>query len=164
MAEIHQHCFPDAWSIDVFCDYFDRPEWSGVFGFAIMHRDEQLDTHPDIPMGTHLSVHDDMQTDAHETLVGFILGRTIYALNDILTFAVDPLYQGKGLGHALLAAYIDALSCDCLLEVATGNTAAIHLYTRLGFETLMTRRNYYEHPDPAMRDAYVMRLSCGRSY
>ncbi|MES2253103.1 MAG: GNAT family N-acetyltransferase [Pseudomonadota bacterium] len=136
MACIHQQCFPKAWPTETFYDYFDKFEWDGVFGFGI-RLGQDADDSPE--------------------LSGFILGRTLYDLNDILTFAIVPDQHGKGLGRALLAAYLNETSCDCMLEVATGNTAAIHLYTSFGFETIMTRRGYYDDPDPLMRDAYVMR-------
>ena len=130
MAAIHQLCFPDAWPVELFLDYFDKPEWIGVFGFAVDH--------------------------TAGSLAGFIIGRTTYDTNDILTFAVNPAYQGKGVGRILLETYLDAVPCACLLEVATGNTAAIHLYNTFGFEIIASRRDYYDSPDPDMRDAYVM--------
>jgi ribosomal-protein-alanine N-acetyltransferase len=133
MANIHRYCFQDAWSVETFSDYFSKPEWKDVFGFAITHG--------------HTN-------NAH--VVGFILGRTLYDNNDILTFAVDPLHQNQGFGHKLLTTYLKAVPHHCMLEVATGNTAAIHLYTSFGFEIITTRREYYKSQDPAMRDAYVM--------
>lgn len=130
MAAIHRACFPDAWTAELFTDCFTKPEWEGVFGFGIEH--------------------------ASESLAGFIIGRTVFDTNDILTFAVSPTYQGKGVGRTLLKTYLDTISCGCILEVAKGNTAAIHLYNTFGFEIIASRRDYYDNPDPAMRDAYVM--------
>lgn len=130
MADVHQLCFPDAWTMELFFDCFTKHEWEGVFGFGIEHT-------PD-------------------SLAGFIIGRTTFDTNDILTFAVNPAYQGKGIGRALLKTYLNAVSCTCILEVATNNTAAIHLYNSFGFEIIASRRDYYDSPDPAMRNAYLM--------
>ena len=152
MAGIHKLCFPNAWTAETFSNYFDKPEWDGVFGFAV---EQEL---PEHNSRTHnSSAHNSTtQSPSAPPLAGFVLGRTVYNTNDILTFAVAPLYQGKGLGRLLLTTYLDAISCGCLLEVATGNTAAIHLYSTFGFEIIASRREYYDSPDPAMRDAYVM--------
>jgi len=136
MASIHQLCFSKPWSVETFCDYFDKSEWEGVFGFGIA------------------VIHD---MAAAPELSGFILGRTSYDLNDILTFAITPDRHGKGLGRALLTAYLNETACDCMLEVATGNAAAIHVYTLCGFEIVATRLGYYADPDPLLCDAYVMR-------
>jgi ribosomal-protein-alanine N-acetyltransferase len=130
MAAIHALCFPDAWTAELFTDCFTKPEWEGVFGFGIDH--------------------------TTDSLAGFIIGRTVLDTNDILTFAVNPKFQVKGIGRTLLATYLDVVPCGCILEVAKGNTAAIHLYNTFGFQITASRRDYYNSPDPDMRDAYVM--------
>lgn len=145
MANIHGLCFPDAWTEELFFDCFTKPEWDGVFGFGIEQSPELIK--PPHPVSTQ---------STSSLLAGFILGRTTYETNDILTFAVNPAYQGIGIGRTLLTTYLNAVSCACLLEVATSNTAAIHLYNAFGFEIIASRRDYYDSPDPAMRDAYVM--------
>lgn len=153
MAYIHQLCFSDAWTMELFFDYFHNPIWNGVFGFGIEQAHSIVE---------HESLEQESPTQPLTTqttptpLAGFILGRTVYNANDILTFAVNPAYQGKGIGRALLKTYLDVVSQDCLLEVATGNISAIRLYNTFGFEIIASRREYYDNPDPAMRDAYVM--------
>ena len=142
MADIHRLCFPDAWTIELFYDCFTKPEWSGVFGFGI-----------DYPLKLSDS---SFEKSKHANLVGFILGRTTYETNDILTFAVNPAYQKNGIGRILLAAYLEVAPPKCMLEVATGNAAAVHLYNTFGFKIIASRHDYYDNPDPAMRNAYVM--------
>eukprot|EP01035_Chromulina_nebulosa_P024919 gene24919-32474_t len=115
MAYIHQQCFPDPWGAKAFFSYFDNSEWEGVFGFSAVKQDV-----------------------SESDVVGFILGRTCYDTNDILTFAINPLFQKK---------------------VATGNLNAIALYKTFGFHIITTRRDYYVNNAPDMRDAYVMRRS-----
>lgn len=77
---------------------------------------------------------------------------------DVMTIAVLPAAQGRGLGPRLLreleararargAAYV-------MLEVRADNAAAIGMYQRAGFTLLSTRRRYYQ---PGDVDALVMR-------
>lgn len=77
---------------------------------------------------------------------------------DVMTIAVLPAAQGRGLGPRLLseleararargAAYV-------MLEVRADNAAAIGMYQRGGFTLLSTRRRYYQ---PGDVDALVMR-------
>ncbi len=76
---------------------------------------------------------------------------------EVLTLAVLPEAQGRGLGGALLAAGLSEAArqgaAAVLLEVAPGNAAARALYARAGFREVGRRRGYY--PDGG--DALVMR-------
>jgi ribosomal-protein-alanine N-acetyltransferase len=128
MAKVHGLCFSAPWTEDVFYSFFNAPEWDGVYGFVV-EQDNQR--------------------------VGFILGRTVFDANDILTFAVNPVFQGQGIGATLLRGYLHGLTVPCLLEVSTRNAAAIHVYERAGFAHLTTRKGYYTGADAG--DAYVMK-------
>lgn len=144
LGAIHTLCFgTSAWSEETFKSYFVLPEWGDIVGFGITKTLYQNEVTIDEKSPTC-------------QLVGFILGRTIYDTNDIFTIAVTPDEQGNGLGTILLDTYLKAISVDCLLEVAKGNKPAIRLYDKFGFKHITTRINYYDHPDPEMRDAYVM--------
>lgn len=75
---------------------------------------------------------------------------------EVFNIAVDPEFQGRGLGRALLAemlAVADAESAPVMLEVATGNVPARTLYEAHGFSVVGMRRNYYQ---PSGEDAYAM--------
>ncbi len=132
MATIHRMCFPDPWVANAFFDYFDKTEWDGVFGIAATEK------------------------NITDKVIGFILGRTCFDTNDILTFAIYPDFQNQGLGKCLLRDYLEMVPQTCLLEVATTNKAAIYLYKKFGFDIILTRRDYYNNADPNKRDAYVM--------
>jgi len=72
------------------------------------------------------------------------------------TIGVDPAYQGRGIGKALLRALLaraDEFPAPVFLEVRTDNHVAIALYERHGFHRLGVRKRYY-HPSGA--DAYTM--------
>jgi ribosomal-protein-alanine N-acetyltransferase len=82
---------------------------------------------------------------------------------ELLTIAVHPDAQGRGMGRRLLS---DALSvaaaagCDVLhLEVASDNVAARALYDRAGFAETGRRRGYYARPGATPADALTMAVS-----
>lgn len=68
----------------------------------------------------------------------------------ITNVAVDPDYQGQGLGRRLmneLTSRVKALGVDSMtLEVRPSNTVAIKLYTSLGFRSVGQRPKYYTNP------------------
>ncbi|WP_026422445.1 ribosomal protein S18-alanine N-acetyltransferase [Actinokineospora inagensis] len=72
------------------------------------------------------------------------------------TLGVDPVWQGRGVGRALLRALLDRADqarAQVFLEVRTDNAAAIGLYAAHGFATIGLRRRYYQ---PSGADAYTM--------
>ncbi|GAA2021443.1 ribosomal protein S18-alanine N-acetyltransferase [Terrabacter terrae] len=78
---------------------------------------------------------------------------------DVMTIAVAPAHQGRGLGRLLLAELVrratERAVDAVLLEVRADNDAARRLYDRAGFEVISVRRRYYQ---PGDVDALVMRL------
>ncbi len=77
---------------------------------------------------------------------------------DVMTVAVSPGRQGRGMGRRLL----DWLMCQArdsgaeamMLEVRADNAPARKLYENAGFEQIHVRRGYYQ---PGGVDALVMR-------
>lgn len=94
-----------------------------------------------------------------KTIIGFILLRITLDECEILTFAVLPEAQGKGVGKMLLSHGLSEAESQgaghVFLEVSSENAAAIALYTNAGFEAISTRKRYYENT----HDALVMRRS-----
>ncbi|MGY6768280.1 ribosomal protein S18-alanine N-acetyltransferase [Komagataeibacter sp. NFXK3] len=88
---------------------------------------------------------------------GFIMARALLDEAEILTFAVDPAWQGQGIGRALLARCLDEAAREgavhLFLEVADDNVAALGLYHAAGFAVVGVRRRYY----PDGTDACVMK-------
>ena len=79
---------------------------------------------------------------------------------DVMTIAVAPPAQGKGLGAVLLDWLIGEArrggAEHLMLEVRADNVAAQRLYTKAGFVMTSVRRRYYQ---PADVDAQIMRLT-----
>ena len=92
-----------------------------------------------------------------ERIVGFV---GVWFTKDqlhVVTIAVDPAEQGKGIGQRLLLACHDiAADADfdsIALEVRASNARAQRLYERFGFRRTGTLRNYYSDNG---EDAVVM--------
>ena len=77
---------------------------------------------------------------------------------DVMTVAVAPRGQGRGVGGRLLDEQERRArargAASLMLEVRADNAAARHLYERAGYVLLSTRRRYYQ---PGDVDALVMR-------
>lgn len=90
----------------------------------------------------------------------FALVQIIAPEAELLTLAVDPPAQGKGLGgltldHALRLAEERGAEI-VFLEVAEDNAPARSLYDRAGFRETGRRRGYYARGTQACVDAIVM--------
>lgn len=76
---------------------------------------------------------------------------------DITNVAVAPEIRNSGIGFAMLSELMMQGRKRGIqrytLEVRTGNAAAIHLYQKLGFESVGIRKNFYERP---REDAMIM--------
>lgn len=95
-----------------------------------------------------------------DQLVGYsvlaALGREGDREFEVHTIGVDPAFQGRGIGRALLRrmlAVADAQSAPVVLDVRTDNVPARSLYAAHGFEVVGLRPRYYR---PSMADAHLM--------
>jgi len=66
---------------------------------------------------------------------------------DILNIGIDPDFQRKGHGTAILKHLIEELGKrhigEILLEVRVGNKSAIQFYKKQGFKEISVRKDYY---------------------
>ncbi|MCP5072055.1 MAG: GNAT family N-acetyltransferase [Rhodobacteraceae bacterium] len=85
-----------------------------------------------------------------EAKSGFAVGRIAASEAELLTLAVLPEAQRKGIGSALLADFETTAKQrgaeDLFLEVAADNYAAIYVYEAAGFVICGKRKDYYQSP------------------
>ena len=90
---------------------------------------------------------------------GFTLERAVADEAELLLLAVEPRFQGQGLGSSLLARFIaehaGGPTAKLHLEVRDGNPAMI-MYQRSGFHAPGRRIDYYRGRDGARHDAITM--------
>lgn len=88
-------------------------------------------------------------------VVGYAGLRAVPPEGDVQTIAVDPEWQGRGIGtkllEGLLAEAAARASTEVFLEVRAENQRAKDLYKRFGFVQVGLRKGYY-----ADEDAVVM--------
>lgn len=95
--------------------------------------------------------------------VGFIVGQLAADEAEILSLGVRADRQRHGIGRRLVEALARAVkkaeARRLFLEVGTGNTAALGLYTALGFQEVGRRKGYYQHPGGPAEDALTLALN-----
>lgn len=82
---------------------------------------------------------------------GVVLGYAGLAVSsgtaEVMTLAVAPERQGRGVGRAMLSALLDQAARrrvhEVFLEARVDNEAALGLYESLGFAAISRRRDYY---------------------
>ena len=97
-------------------------------------------------------------------LIGYAGMQFVLDEGYINNIAVSPLYRRRGIASALM----DRLICSArglslaflTLEVRCGNSSAVSLYEKYGFERVGLRRGYYDKP---REDALLMTLFFGRA-
>lgn len=93
-------------------------------------------------------------------VVGYGIISVAAGESHLLNLAVDPDYQGQGIGAALLEFLLVAAAnqrAQCMfLEVRPSNLVAQSLYARAGFSEFGRRRGYYPNgPDGGREDALI---------
>ena len=95
-------------------------------------------------------------------IAGYRIVMQVFDETELLEIAVDPEFQGRGFGRALLMnAMTDARKRAgrlMRLEVRIGNTRALRLYESAGFKRVGVRRGYYP-AEKGREDAVLM--DCG---
>ena len=92
--------------------------------------------------------------NSQKIIIGFAC--SVLILNELHIFevAVDPQYQNRGLGEALIKHLLneaDAAGADtALLEVRVSNHSAIRVYEKCGFKIDAPRKGYYQDGEDAL--------------
>ncbi|UUX33629.1 ribosomal protein S18-alanine N-acetyltransferase [Fundicoccus culcitae] len=92
--------------------------------------------------------------------VGYVSLQHVLDEASITIVYIDASWRRQGLGEALLQFVIAQLQARGLLhlflEVRAGNTAAIKLYQKVGFQQIAQRKNYYHNPQ---EDACILQMN-----
>ncbi len=95
--------------------------------------------------------------------VGFILGQLAADEAEILSLGVISARRRQRIATRLVAALAGAArpagARRLFLEVAADNSAAVHLYARLGFAEVGRRAAYFQSPARPAQDALLLCLT-----
>ncbi|MBQ8799137.1 MAG: ribosomal protein S18-alanine N-acetyltransferase [Lachnospiraceae bacterium] len=96
-----------------------------------------------------------------DALLGYCVLLCTGEEGDITNVCTAPTARGKGVATEMLTTLMEeGTTCgvtEFFLEVRESNTPARSLYTKLGFEEIGLRKNYYEDPkEHAVLMKYVM--------
>jgi [ribosomal protein S18]-alanine N-acetyltransferase len=98
--------------------------------------------------------------DAAGGLTACLFFRLIDDEAHLFRVAVAPEHRRRGLGAELMGEFIRRARGQgaraAVLEVGAGNTAALALYRKFGFQTVGTRRGYY---NGGREDAVILNLN-----
>lgn len=124
VALLERRCFSDPWSVESFRDALAGG--GGAFGLVAEGAGE---------------------------IVGYLVGRQMVAVGEVLNLAVEPAWRGQGVAGELLAAGLAELTRrgaeEIFLEVRESNEAALRLYRAAGFAEVGRRADYYRSPREA---------------
>ena len=128
IAELEKLCFNDPWSVNSIAS-----ELNNRLSFWLV------------------AVEDDC-------VVGYVGSQTVLGETDMMNIAIHPDYRNRGIAVELISELIQELirhgSHGLMLEVRASNEPAKSLYSKLGFETVGIRKNYYRNPK---EDALILR-------
>jgi [ribosomal protein S18]-alanine N-acetyltransferase len=97
--------------------------------------------------------------EAEDKILGYVVALDAADEGEILNLAVAEDGRRRGLGRALVAAIVGALTergvRQVYLEVRESNAPARALYSEFGFREVGRRKAYYRRP---VEDAMVLRL------
>ena len=93
----------------------------------------------------------------YEVIIGYLMARKFENQIDILNFAVEKTFQGKGIGWKLLTYFLEPLPMitQVTLEVNQNNKKAINLYSKAGFLKIGSRKRYYRDGSDALIMKYI---------
>ncbi|MEE6031807.1 ribosomal protein S18-alanine N-acetyltransferase [Avibacterium paragallinarum] len=101
-----------------------------------------------------------LKLEKDQRIIGFAICQKVLDEATLFNLAIDPTYQGQGLGKQLLHSLIDELREQGILtlwlEVRQSNEIAQKLYLQCGFNEVDIRKNYYPTLDGGRENAVVM--------
>jgi len=131
MARLHRAGFAHAWDEGALRNLMDKPECLTLAAFG-----------------------------GERNLLGFVMTRQVEQDAELLTIVSDSRHRRAGIASALLRHVLELSRLRganrMFLEVASGNSPAIHLYEKHGFAEVARRAGYYRQGRDAPEDAIIM--------
>ncbi len=97
-----------------------------------------------------------------QTIAGFIVEKTVGDEAELLQITLNPSFQKRGIGFQAMSAWHAQLRAasisDVFLEVRANNTAASSLYSKMNYNVVGQRKNYYRINDQS-EDALLMKVT-----
>ncbi len=91
--------------------------------------------------------------------IGFVAGTLVIDELSVSNVAIKTAFQKQGLGQKMLYEWFKRFDphTRVLLEVRASNSAAKHVYEKLGFNVYHERKDYYQNPreDAVLMDYYI---------
>lgn len=82
-----------------------------------------------------------------------VIGYIFCNEDTIISFAIDQMYRGKGIGRHLMSHCLNTFNKPVKLNVRVTNEYALKLYRSFNFEVSKTIKDYYLNP---VEDCYTM--------
>ncbi|MEG4800121.1 ribosomal protein S18-alanine N-acetyltransferase [Microcoleus sp. ARI1-B5] len=153
-VELDRLCFGGLWTIEGYRRELDSPNsdllglWASATGSGGSARlDSQLESFDILTPQNAADTHHPPPLQLPPTLIGLGCLWAILEEAHITILAIDPRFQGQGLGQALLWALLKSAHRRQLeratLEVRTSNSIALSLYNKFGFKEAGRRKRYY---------------------
>jgi [ribosomal protein S18]-alanine N-acetyltransferase len=92
-------------------------------------------------------------------VAGFALARRAFDETELLLLAVDPAYQGRGVGRTLVErvqTVVQRLGGGAMFVEVRASNGARQFYDRLGFVQTGLRKNYYRGVSGLYNDAVTL--------
>jgi len=85
-------------------------------------------------------------------IIGYIIEQRCQNEIDLLSIAIDKIFQSKGFGKIFLIKFLQNIPANSsvFLEVKRSNLVAIKLYIDLKFIKISERKNYYHDGEDAI--------------
>lgn len=145
VAALDQRCLGGIWHLDSYRREMESPNSDLLVLSMLPHPSAAANQTPSSP------------TPSSPRLIGVGCLWSILSEAHITLLAIDPDYQGQGLGQVML---YQLLVCAwqrrlewATLEVRASNQRAISLYKKFGFQDVGRRRRYYQDND---EDALIL--------
>jgi len=142
----------------LFATALDQPRLHALLKNPVFYGLVTVAPKDDTPNFANVALADKYRTRSH--LTGYILATIIADEAEIISIAVDPDHQGRGIaGDLLLQFMTHCRTFDVAvitLEVAADNLPALGLYRQHGFAEFGLRKGYYRHGNQKT-DAIMMK-------